>query len=122
MGSLPWYFDLRDESRKGWENFPADELVYVSEVLERDMYSSIFVSKNDGGAKAWIEAHLIFSGQRDGHYCAIIELLMGARDSMGNFASCSRIRRVLGVILLMIGKQVSEEGRFFPMVASFQAR
>jgi len=91
---LPWYFDLRDESRKGWEHFRTDELVYVAEVLERNMYASIFVPKENLGAKVWIEAHQVFSGERDGHYCAIIELLVGARNPRWNLANYARLRRV----------------------------
>jgi hypothetical protein len=70
---LPWHFDLREKARQGRIHFETDKLVYVSKILDRKLYSALFVSEEDFGVRPWIEAHFVLRGKRNGHYAMILE-------------------------------------------------
>lgn len=83
---LPWYFDLRKEARESRVHFETNKLVYVSKVLDRKLYSALFVSEEDFGVRPWIEAHFVLSGKRNGHYSMILEFpFLDNRNSSSNF-------------------------------------
>lgn len=83
---LPWYFDLREKARESRVHFETDKLVYVSKVLDRKLYSALFISEEDFGVRPWIEAHFVFSGKRNGHYSMILEFpFLNNRNSASDF-------------------------------------
>ena len=89
---LPWYFNLRKEAREGRVHFETDKLVYVSKVLDRKLYSALFVSEEDFGIRPWIEAHFVLSGKRNGHYSMILEFpFLDNRNSTRDFKESARI-------------------------------
>jgi hypothetical protein len=83
---LPWCFDLREKARESWIHFETDKLVYVSKILDRKLYSALFISEEDFGVRPWIEAHFVLSGKRNGHYSMILEFpCLDNRNSASDF-------------------------------------
>ncbi len=94
MKSLPWYFQLREEATQGWRHFYSNKLVYVSKVLDRQLYSALFISEEDFDVRPWIETHLMLVGQRNGDYLLIIESPFLDRNSARDFEESAGLVRV----------------------------
>lgn len=92
--SLPWYFDLREKAHKRWHHLETDKFVYVSKILNRQLYAPLFVSEGDLDIRPWIEAHLVLSGKRNVHYCLVVEFPFLEGDSGLYFKEHSGIRSV----------------------------
>lgn len=64
---------LRIESRKSWQYFPSDQLVYIKEFRDDQRDSVCFASKDYLNADRWIEAHyVVVTGSDKPKYCVAI--------------------------------------------------
>lgn len=91
---LPAFFELRDEAKKRWHYLATDKFVYVSQILNRELYSSLFVSEEDFEVRPWIEAHFILGGQRNAHYCLVTEFPFLNPNSGRDFKKRAGIKRM----------------------------
>ena len=114
LSGLPWYFELREEAQQSWHDFDADKLVYISQVLHRDLYTAFFIAEHNRHVRPWIEAHFVLRGKWNGHYCAIIELPFLDRNSFRYLKKNSGIYGVKSDIPVLV--EIPEVIKFPEMV------
>jgi len=105
---LPFYFDLRHEAQQSWHHFQTDKLVYVSQVLDRQLYVSLFIPEQDFNIWPWMEPHLVFRRERQCHYCLIADFPFRDRNSASHFKKNAGIRRMKpnDPVLVRIPKEI----------------
>lgn len=69
-------WELREESRKFWDYFVSDEVVYFGKIIEGNLEGSHIFAKNYLEGNSWIEIHWTEPSVKQGesHYNAVLEL------------------------------------------------